>query len=87
MFFLQTDSWVITAGTNAGVMKETGDLISMPDYVLNTKNPYEAVVIGIAPWWRIHNRESIVEEAKRSNQEGIALKCKYQMSRTVKPGR
>ncbi|CAD5119563.1 DgyrCDS8162 [Dimorphilus gyrociliatus] len=83
----KTNSWVITAGTNAGVMKETGELISMPDYVLNTKNPYEAVVIGVAPWWRIQHRESIIEEAKRTNPKKIPLKYYYNLNKAAMPKR
>ena len=51
-----TNAWIISGGTNVGVMKLVGDAIE--DQLLSSN----IVVLGIASWNTIINRESIVRK-------------------------
>lgn len=55
------DSWVITGGTDAGVMQQTGELLRAPDHVMDVEN--DATIIGIAAW------ERIIEQSEMERKE------------------
>ena len=55
-----TGAWIITGGTHAGVMKHVGE--SVKDFGLTTSSQNPVVVIGIAPWGCIQNRELLINE-------------------------
>ena len=48
--------WIITAGTDTGVVKHIGDMLEkyIPKYRKNI------VAIGIAPWGVVSGRESLI---------------------------
>ncbi|XP_067834560.1 transient receptor potential cation channel subfamily M member 2, partial [Heptranchias perlo] len=54
-----TGAWIITGGSNAGVMKHVGETVR---HCKMTSSPRERqiVAIGIASWGIVHNRESLV---------------------------
>ena len=60
-----TGAWIITGGTHAGVMKHVGEAVK--DFGLATSSQNPVVVIGIAPWGCIQNRELLIEEEVRIN--------------------
>lgn len=49
---VSTDAWVITGGTNQGVMKLVGDAVA-DEYTHNL------TVIGVATWGAVQNREQL----------------------------
>ncbi|XP_037831853.1 transient receptor potential cation channel subfamily M member 2 [Kryptolebias marmoratus] len=56
-----TGAWIITGGTHTGVMKHVGQAVR--DYTLSTSiQGNKIVVIGVATWGVIHNREALVHE-------------------------
>ncbi|XP_014879157.1 transient receptor potential cation channel subfamily M member 2-like, partial [Poecilia latipinna] len=55
-----TGAWIITGGTNAGVMRHVGQAVR--DYALSNTKQREIVAIGVAPWRVIHNRDKLVNE-------------------------
>lgn len=58
---LLTDSWVITGGTDAGVMQQTGELLRAPNHVMDIEN--DATIIGIAAW------EKIIEQSNMGKKK------------------
>ncbi len=48
--------WLITAGTDTGVVKHIGDILR--EYFPKSRN--NVVVIGIAPWGVVNERESLI---------------------------
>lgn len=50
----QTAAWIITGGTDTGVMKLVGDAVR--------KSHVDVPVIGIMPWAAVHGREQLVRE-------------------------
>ncbi|XP_041372305.1 transient receptor potential cation channel subfamily M member-like 2 [Gigantopelta aegis] len=57
---LSTGAWIITGGTNAGVMKHVGEAVR--DFGLTAKNQGQVIAIGIATWGIIQNRQELVDE-------------------------
>ncbi|XP_069615725.1 transient receptor potential cation channel subfamily M member 2-like [Ranitomeya imitator] len=55
-----TGAWIITGGSHAGVMKHVGEAIR--DFSGDQQNS-EIVLIGIATWGIVHNREYLLSEA------------------------
>uniref|UniRef100_A0A3P9LM50 Transient receptor potential cation channel, subfamily M, member 2 n=1 Tax=Oryzias latipes TaxID=8090 RepID=A0A3P9LM50_ORYLA len=55
-----TGAWIITGGTNAGVMKHVGQAVR--DYSLSNSIQGQIVAIGVATWGVIHNREALINE-------------------------
>ncbi|KAG8546004.1 hypothetical protein GDO81_019918 [Engystomops pustulosus] len=55
-----TGAWIITGGTHAGVMKHVGEAIR--DFSGDQEGS-EIVLIGIATWGIVHNREYLLSEA------------------------
>ncbi|KAM6934197.1 transient receptor potential cation channel subfamily M member 2 [Xenentodon cancila] len=53
-----TGAWIITGGTNAGVMKYVGQAVK--DFALSSSLRSKIVAIGVATWGVIHNREALV---------------------------
>ncbi|KAE8299410.1 hypothetical protein D5F01_LYC01805 [Larimichthys crocea] len=53
-----TGAWIITGGTNAGVMKHVGQAVR--DYALSSSMQGQIVAIGVATWGVIHNRDALV---------------------------
>uniref|UniRef100_A0A673C9F8 Transient receptor potential cation channel, subfamily M, member 2 n=1 Tax=Sphaeramia orbicularis TaxID=375764 RepID=A0A673C9F8_9TELE len=54
-----TGAWIITGGTNTGVMKHVGQAVR--DYALSSSSIQgQIVAIGVATWGIIHNREDLV---------------------------
>ncbi|KAK3101394.1 hypothetical protein FSP39_003210, partial [Pinctada imbricata] len=56
-----TGAWIVTGGTNTGVMKHIGEAVR--DYGLATTQPI--IAIGIATWGVIQNKEELI------NNEGL----------------
>ena len=56
-FFL--GAWIITGGTNAGVMKHVGEAVR--DYGLVSASTNPIIVIGVATWGCIQNKEDLVD--------------------------
>lgn len=52
------DAWIITGGTNTGVMKLVGDAIRAHTLKKGSRKPL--VAIGIATWGCITNKESLI---------------------------
>ncbi|KAK3605983.1 hypothetical protein CHS0354_019662 [Potamilus streckersoni] len=52
-----TGAWIISGGTNTGVMKHVGKAIK--DHGLTATNQKPVVAIGIAPWGVIQNRNAL----------------------------
>ena len=50
-----TGAWIVTGGTNAGVMKHVGEAVR--DYGLTADG--RVICIGIAPWGCVQNREEL----------------------------
>uniref|UniRef100_A0A3B3VZW0 TRPM SLOG domain-containing protein n=1 Tax=Poecilia latipinna TaxID=48699 RepID=A0A3B3VZW0_9TELE len=55
-----TGAWIITGGTNAGVMMYVGQAVR--DCALNNTMKRKIVAIGVAPWRVIHNKDKLVNE-------------------------
>ncbi|RVE58090.1 hypothetical protein OJAV_G00205850 [Oryzias javanicus] len=55
-----TGAWIITGGTNAGVMKHVGQAVR--DYALSNSMQGQIVAIGVATWGVIHNREALISQ-------------------------
>ncbi|KAL1267375.1 hypothetical protein QQF64_032738 [Cirrhinus molitorella] len=54
-----TGAWILTGGTHAGVMKHVG--MAVRDYTLSSGlTEGQIVVIGVAPWGAIHNRQPLI---------------------------
>ncbi|XP_077473871.1 transient receptor potential cation channel subfamily M member 2 [Stigmatopora argus] len=53
-----TGAWIITGGTNTGVMKHVGQAVR--DYSLSSSMQGQIVTIGLATWGVIHNKEALV---------------------------
>ncbi|XP_062389510.1 transient receptor potential cation channel subfamily M member 2-like [Sardina pilchardus] len=52
-------AWIITGGTHTGVMKHVG--MAVRDYTLSSSATQgKIVVIGVAAWGTVHNRQSLV---------------------------
>ena len=51
-------AWIVTGGTNAGVMKHVGEAVR--DYGLTADG--RVTCIGIAPWGCVQNREELTCE-------------------------
>uniref|UniRef100_A0A3P9H160 Transient receptor potential cation channel, subfamily M, member 2 n=1 Tax=Oryzias latipes TaxID=8090 RepID=A0A3P9H160_ORYLA len=58
-----TGAWIITGGTNAGVMKHVGQAVR--DYSLSNSMQGQIVAIGVATWGVIHNRDALINEEVR----------------------
>lgn len=55
------DAWIITGGTNAGIMKEVGDAVDKLRYK-NTKIPSKVQCIGICSWNYIRSMLSLFSQ-------------------------
>nr|XP_057938678.1 transient receptor potential cation channel subfamily M member 2 isoform X1 [Doryrhamphus excisus] len=53
-----TGAWIITGGTNTGVMKHVGQAVR--DYSLSSSMQGQIVTIGLATWGVINNRDVLV---------------------------
>ncbi|RXN16987.1 transient receptor potential cation channel subfamily M member 2 [Labeo rohita] len=54
-----TGAWILTGGTHTGVMKHVG--MAVRDYTLSSGlTEGQIVVIGVAPWGVIHNRQALI---------------------------
>ncbi|ELT97529.1 hypothetical protein CAPTEDRAFT_120255, partial [Capitella teleta] len=51
-----TGAWIISGGTNTGVMKHVGDALG--DTLVQSRN--NIITIGIAPWGVVHNRVALI---------------------------
>ncbi|MBN3295181.1 TRPM2 protein, partial [Amia calva] len=55
-----TGAWILTGGTNTGVMKHVGTAVQ--DYTTSTVSKDDKIVtIGIATWGTVHNRQYLVD--------------------------
>ena len=60
---LQSDAWIVTGGTNAGVMQLVGEAVK--DYMVTQGAvEKEIVALGIVPWGVVYNKEVLVDEVK-----------------------
>ncbi|XP_061579658.1 transient receptor potential cation channel subfamily M member 2 isoform X2 [Cololabis saira] len=55
-----TGAWIITGGTNTGVMKYVGQAVK--DHALSSSIRSKIVAIGVGTWGVIHNREALVHK-------------------------
>ncbi|XP_033724836.1 transient receptor potential cation channel subfamily M member-like 2 isoform X2 [Pecten maximus] len=55
-----TGAWIITGGTNTGVMKHVGE--SVRDYGLTSVSSTPVVAIGIATWGVIQNKQELISK-------------------------
>uniref|UniRef100_A0A3B3CWT1 Transient receptor potential cation channel, subfamily M, member 2 n=1 Tax=Oryzias melastigma TaxID=30732 RepID=A0A3B3CWT1_ORYME len=55
-----TGAWIVSGGTNAGVMKHVGQAVR--DYALSNSMQGQIVAIGVATWGVIHNREALIKQ-------------------------
>ncbi|CAF1045650.1 unnamed protein product, partial [Didymodactylos carnosus] len=62
---LRTDAWIITSGTNSGVMKEVGDAVDNYRYEI-TKRLKSIACIGITSWYFITDYEQLQSEWERA---------------------
>ncbi|ETE66218.1 Transient receptor potential cation channel subfamily M member 2, partial [Ophiophagus hannah] len=53
-----TGAWIITGGSHTGVMKQVGE--ALQDFIMSSTYKGEIVVIGIASWGTVHNRNSLI---------------------------
>ena len=51
-----TGAWIVSGGTNTGVMKHVGDALG--DTLVQSRN--NTITIGIAPWGVVHNRMALI---------------------------
>ena len=51
-----THIWIITAGTDTGIVKIVGDILK--DYY--PKSKHNLVAIGIAPWGVVNEKDSLI---------------------------
>ncbi|KAK7482390.1 hypothetical protein BaRGS_00026409, partial [Batillaria attramentaria] len=75
---LSTGAWIITGGTNAGVMKHVGEAVR--DYGLTADGRVTA--IGIAPWGCVQNKEVLICDESKPKGKWPAL---YRILDEVKP--
>lgn len=55
-----TGAWIITGGTNTGVMKHVGEAVR--DYGLTSASSTPVVAIGIATWGVVQNRHDLISK-------------------------
>ncbi|KAJ1121114.1 hypothetical protein NDU88_009242 [Pleurodeles waltl] len=61
-----TGAWIITGGTHTGVMKHVGEAVRDFTWSRRSYVNREIVVLGIAPWGALHNRDNL--EKKEGHQ-------------------
>ena len=60
-FSLHVGAWIITGGTNAGVMEFVGEAVK--DHMLTTGSSKQKVVaLGIATWGIVDNKDALTDE-------------------------
>nr|XP_014345762.1 PREDICTED: transient receptor potential cation channel subfamily M member 2 [Latimeria chalumnae] len=65
-----TGAWIITGGSNAGVMKHVGKAIR--DYTMGScSKDGKIVAIGIATWGTVYNRESLLSKEEKFPAEYV----------------
>jgi hypothetical protein len=57
-----TGAWIVTGGTNTGVMKHVGEAVR--DYGLTTTTGAPVVAIGVATWGCIHKKKELVSPVR-----------------------
>ncbi|XP_048236497.1 transient receptor potential cation channel subfamily M member-like 2 isoform X3 [Haliotis rufescens] len=57
---LSTDAWIVTGGTNAGVMKHVGEAVR--DFGLTTEAHKKVICIGVAPWGCVQEKELLIDD-------------------------
>ena len=57
------DAWIVTGGTKAGVMEIVGEAVR--DYHLQNGSAKQIVVVGIAVWGIVANRERLMDKNVR----------------------
>ena len=57
-----TGAWIVTGGTNTGVMKHVGEAVR--DYGLTTTTGAPVVAIGVATWGCIHKKKELVSQVR-----------------------
>ena len=60
-----TNAWVVTGGTNAGIMKLVGDTLA--------RHEHKGVTLGIASWGTIHGRTTLAEGSKDTDDILVRL--------------
>lgn len=54
-----TGAWIVTGGTNAGVMEFVGEAVR--DHMLTTTEQ-QVVALGVATWGIIDNKDSLISD-------------------------
>ena len=82
-----TGAWIVTGGTNTGVMKHVGEAVR--DYGLTTTTGAPVVAIGVATWGCIHKKEELVSPGNglypaqyRVSNEQIEVKKEAYLNQT-----
>ena len=57
-FISTLGAWIVTGGTNTGVMKHVGEAVR--DYGLTTTTGAPVVAIGVATWGCIHKKHDLI---------------------------
>ena len=59
-----TNAWVITSGTNAGVMKLVGEAVNEGQYLISEGDKMKRGLkaIGICPWGYVHGNSSLINK-------------------------
>lgn len=76
------DAWLITAGTNAGVVKEVGQALSNYRYK-NRKHGLDVPCIGIASWGYTAGNKQLENQSNTSSTNGSSLKVTRSHMRTT----
>ena len=53
-----TGAWIVTGGTNAGVMKHVGEAVR--DFGLTADG--RVMTLGVAPWGCVQNKEHLISK-------------------------
>jgi hypothetical protein len=54
----RTQAWIVTGGTNSGVMSMVGSMVAETD----EDTPHNTVCLGVVPWGAVHRHESLAEK-------------------------
>ena len=73
-FLFSLGAWIVTAGTNAGVMKHVGEAVR--DHTAAHGNKNKIVVLGVTPWGVLHDKEILVKSTGEVNNINI-LRCDH----------
>ena len=71
-FFSLIGAWIITGGTRTGVMELVGDAVK--DHIITTGRKNDVVVLGMAFWGCVANRQALDGEEVGKLEQPVTLK-------------